>query len=538
MADLINKDDNLNQGRVKLNESIKDAGKAKTDAAGALARSLSAEQISLLAKAMAQNTQTQLNNVIIESGTSDAETIQARKNYPVLNDRLNDTDVQLAETTKKTNTNTTTRETVIGFITDDGQTGDFDVIAPLFESKNIPLTLAIITGAIGLDKYLDIPQIRDLQSRGFKFSNHTSLHHNLDTLSEQDLRRELQQSQDEFKEIFGRVSKGLVYPGGANNDFVVSVARDYFDYAVATVNEGYVFNDDFVDQYVIPRTVTTYNMGTEPRPIATLKGIVDIADANKSLLVYCIHAYEFTGNNSGNLALLEQLLDYIKSKNIKCVDLDTALELRGNTLDIGTLRSQDYVKINKTGKVKSSNLDSLIDAIPIMRKDNVKSTESILDYRQEKITVSTIEATVADGYPENATGTAITVYNKMDTNLNFQMFYPAATGRFYKRNANNANGWQQWLKYDIKKEIDRSNTKLFNTPITSYDEETTRSFVTAANGGEFPDKTSGLLETYNIANGTASDFQLWHPSWSVAIYKRNWNPTSGNWGPFAKVGSQ
>lgn len=41
-------------------------------------------------------TKTQLNNIIIKSGTSDAETIQARGEFPVLNDRLDSVNQQLA----------------------------------------------------------------------------------------------------------------------------------------------------------------------------------------------------------------------------------------------------------------------------------------------------------------------------------------------------------------------------------------------------------------------------------------------------------
>lgn len=84
-------------GAEKINKAIDASGEASSDAASALARSLSAEQISLLSQAMSQQTQNQLDNIIIESGTSDAEVVQARKDYPVLNARLDASDTQLAE---------------------------------------------------------------------------------------------------------------------------------------------------------------------------------------------------------------------------------------------------------------------------------------------------------------------------------------------------------------------------------------------------------------------------------------------------------
>lgn len=101
MAELINRNDSLNDGRKKLNEAIKDSNQAKEDAIKSLARSLTAEQIAQLAELKADDTQQQLDNIIIESGTSDAETIQARGDYPLLKDRLNSSDSQLAQKAKQ-----------------------------------------------------------------------------------------------------------------------------------------------------------------------------------------------------------------------------------------------------------------------------------------------------------------------------------------------------------------------------------------------------------------------------------------------------
>ncbi len=105
MAVYINEKDSLNDGRIKLNESIKDANQAKQDAITSLAKSLSAEQIAQLAKLATEDTQQQLDNIIIESGTSDAEVIQARGDNPLLKDRLNKTDNWLAETDEQVERN-------------------------------------------------------------------------------------------------------------------------------------------------------------------------------------------------------------------------------------------------------------------------------------------------------------------------------------------------------------------------------------------------------------------------------------------------
>lgn len=94
----INKTDTLNDGRVKINDAIDGANDAVVDAGRALTVAGQANTKSDSAVSQAQDTQQQLDNIVIESGTSDAEVIQARGDEPLLKDRLNKTDSLLADT--------------------------------------------------------------------------------------------------------------------------------------------------------------------------------------------------------------------------------------------------------------------------------------------------------------------------------------------------------------------------------------------------------------------------------------------------------
>src|SRR5690625_7784524 len=69
MAELIRKEDTLNQGREKLNESIKDSNKAKEDSGEALDKANTALDKS-------ERTQTQLDTIGIE-GDSSVEAAEA-----------------------------------------------------------------------------------------------------------------------------------------------------------------------------------------------------------------------------------------------------------------------------------------------------------------------------------------------------------------------------------------------------------------------------------------------------------------------------
>ena len=99
--DNINTTDNLNTGRVKLNQAIDQANLSEIDSAAAIATADGAVVIANTADAKSTTTQQQLDTVIIASGTSDAETIQARGGEPLLYNRLDKVDTQFAQTMNK-----------------------------------------------------------------------------------------------------------------------------------------------------------------------------------------------------------------------------------------------------------------------------------------------------------------------------------------------------------------------------------------------------------------------------------------------------
>jgi hypothetical protein len=98
----INETDSLNDGRLKLNESIEQSNQAIEKANEADEKSTNAVNTSNAAETKADSTQAQLDTIVIESGTSDAETLQARTDanantFNTLRDRLNNSDSILAD---------------------------------------------------------------------------------------------------------------------------------------------------------------------------------------------------------------------------------------------------------------------------------------------------------------------------------------------------------------------------------------------------------------------------------------------------------
>jgi hypothetical protein len=101
MPNLLLPTDTLAQGYPKINAVIEDAEESITTANNALEISNTALNTANNAESKSDATQAQLDSIILESGTSDAETIQARGTFPLLYNRLDNNDSQLASNVTK-----------------------------------------------------------------------------------------------------------------------------------------------------------------------------------------------------------------------------------------------------------------------------------------------------------------------------------------------------------------------------------------------------------------------------------------------------
>lgn len=361
--------------------------------------------------------------------------------------RLTGVESQLASTAKKLNTSTAVKRPLVVFISDDAKKADVTVVAPTFEARNIPCNFAVITGKTDVDSgYLNSSEIQALKASGHGILSHSHSHVDLTTLTPEQLEADFDASQAKLKTILGEEVSGLAYPYGANNDTVVEIARKYFTHAYATGGEGYLLNEDYLDQYVIPRDVITYDTGATPRTLANIKTLIDRCKNEGKLLVYCIHASEFIGSYSANLTLLESVLDYIISIGIDVVTYDEAINEKGNVIDVGTFKTQ-YFKVSKSGAVNANNLYQILKHSIIFKNDDTTVTNStpLTSFGKGIVTRTFVTAANAVGFPHGHQGTLWTYYLWDGTDYNYQIYVPSNSNYTYRRTWNRYslvwNGW-------------------------------------------------------------------------------------------------
>jgi peptidoglycan/xylan/chitin deacetylase (PgdA/CDA1 family) len=108
-------------------------------------------------------------------------------------------------------------------------------------------------------------ELREQAARGVAIGSHAVSHPHLTTLSEDDLRRELNESKEEIEDRLGRPCEDLAYPYGEHDQRVRAAAR------AAGYRRAYALRGSRSDAYAAPR-LDLYRRHTVPRTLLRLFG--------------------------------------------------------------------------------------------------------------------------------------------------------------------------------------------------------------------------------------------------------------------------
>ncbi len=119
---------------------------------------------------------------------------------------------------------------------DDGYMDNFTEAYPILKKFNFKATIFVISGMLGKKDYLTIDQIKEMTDI-INFQGHTITHPDLKKMQVQDinkLRDELSKSKSDIEAITGKPVNVLAYPAGSYSNGVISVAKEYYTFAVTT----------------------------------------------------------------------------------------------------------------------------------------------------------------------------------------------------------------------------------------------------------------------------------------------------------------
>ena len=109
---------------------------------------------------------------------------------------------------------------------DDGCETDLLAAAPILERAGLNATFFVTAGRIGSHGFLSIPQLRELNRRGFEIGCHSMTHAYLSDLDEQGQHREIAEAKTQLEQMIGCSVDHFSCPGGRFDVRALRVARD------------------------------------------------------------------------------------------------------------------------------------------------------------------------------------------------------------------------------------------------------------------------------------------------------------------------
>lgn len=444
--------------------------------------------------------------------------------------KTNTSNVGLKVLQKKANT------PLITFIDDDGSALVWTRLKPIFESRGVPCTLAIVSDFVNTNNFLTQNQILELQNKlGWEIASHEKTHVAMGSVTDSEsLKREIVQSKKELLEMGFNV-KNIVYPFGQTNAPLQAMVADYYNFGTTTNSQTLL-----PETNIMPRDFTYLkrtplgSFAGESNTLAHYKAAVDQAISENSWLIFMTH---IAAQDATQDVMLGQTIDYIKTTNAKIINLNDAIEYYGDRFNIEGLLS-----IDKEGQVKSSKYIVGVKDTHITSSALAGDIPFIISkYSRNHVLTSEFSFANASGMPGNTAGMLTTYLETTSKGYIYQTYRTYDVGKLYTRIYKFDETWTVWgenaTAASIPTVVDGKLNLLVSEPnaytnsslITTFpNKKISVTGITLAGSVGFPNNSAGILTTYRIA-GNGYDYQEFKEYDKTSKYIRV-SSVDGSWG--------
>lgn len=251
---------------------------------------------------------------------------------------------------------------MVSFMDDDCREEVFTKLFPVIQQKGIPYTLACAPYDIGrvTDEYRYLrleDELLPMYNAGVKISCHHYHQENMDTFTtESDYHANLQSCQEAFAQMGINDVDTICYPQGVVVDDYLKTIKA-FNRMGFTVNRG--INQIPFETYHMKRCEVFSSHGLWTPDDA--KNYVDQLELEGGWLIFMTHAWY----DSFDAAGLADLIDYIIEKGIPIVDISTAIETKGNIIEVGRFRKpieemhEPFFVVDASGSVWANSVNTV-----------------------------------------------------------------------------------------------------------------------------------------------------------------------------------
>lgn len=107
---------------------------------------------------------------------------------------------------------------------DDGYDSDYEFVFPRLLAHGQKAVFFLIVDRIGTSGYLDWMQVREMHQYGMEFGSHGLSHRRMDTLPEDEVRKELAHSRARLEDALGVAVRAFSFPFGAYSRRLIRMA--------------------------------------------------------------------------------------------------------------------------------------------------------------------------------------------------------------------------------------------------------------------------------------------------------------------------
>lgn len=291
----------------------------------------------------------------------------ARGGEANLNARLNNFNEQLdnnvRESYEKIRTNVSERlygSPVVTIVVDDGMEEFLTLVKPTLDKYNIIPSVAIIPNKVGTSGYMTIDQLKELQEQGYSILSHSYTHDaniykpsvvDTNPISDDVILEDYRKCYNWMVKNNFNGADTIVYPWGyfTNSGRYKNLARTFFNNGInaygGNIDDINIYgngvNEEINDNMYLNRLFINKNTD-----IQAYKNAVDDCVSRSGWLILGSHS----NNNEIDISHLEEIINYIKSKNILILPFNQANRLKGNAINVGDYTNDIKFFVSKRGK--------------------------------------------------------------------------------------------------------------------------------------------------------------------------------------------
>jgi peptidoglycan/xylan/chitin deacetylase (PgdA/CDA1 family) len=206
---------------------------------------------------------------------------------------------------------------------DDGYASAYNSGMPIVEAAGYKTTQFIITGSLTNPAYVTADQVLKMQDSGHEIAAHTRTHPHLSTLPVDQQQNEIQGSYNDLCSLLGHCPTDFAYPYGDLNAITIATVQQTGFLSARIIRDSY--NSVSLDQWQLaayaPDSTTQFS---------DVQKFIDGAYDQKVWAILVIHRVDEDGNPiSIRHELFQDIIDYLKHKNVKVVTQSQAFHLMG-----------------------------------------------------------------------------------------------------------------------------------------------------------------------------------------------------------------